>query len=153
MVVEKSYEEILHVMAPCGLHCGKCMAFAGGHIQREASILRQHLGPHFDQYAERFATMNPVFKDYPAFKRVLDFFAEGSCQGCRKSGCLFKECKLAACVKEHGVDYCFQCKEFPCDRHGLPSGLAAVWRRNNQLMKEHGVEDFYEETKNKPRYP
>lgn len=140
-------------LAPCGLSCGKCLAYAGGQIQELSLALGKELGENFSLYAERFEAMNPVFKNYPAFREMLDYFGTGSCSGCREKGCLFKECKVASCVKEQGVDYCFECDEFPCDKHGMPAGLGERWLANNKKMQEIGLDEWFCGCKDKPRYP
>lgn len=140
-------------LAPCGLICGTCAAFAHGPIQRAGRELRDRIGPNFAAYAERFAPMNPVFAKYADFAALLDFLAEGSCTGCREQGCLFQACKVADCAGEHSVDYCFQCAAFPCEDHGMPDRLAVVWRKNNERMRECGPAAWYRKLKDKPRYP
>jgi len=140
-------------LAPCGLVCGNCAAFAGGPVQRLSSGLKAQLGDNFAQYAARFEGMNPVFAHYAGFAELLDFLASGSCAGCREQGCLFQACKVAGCVREQGVDYCFECGEFPCDRHGFPERLATLWRRNNGKMQETGPTEWFRLCKDKPRYP
>lgn len=146
-------EGLLRVLAPCGLDCGKCLAFRGGEIQRHAEGLRCGLGDTFAAYAERFSGMRPEFGGYEAFRALLDVFAAGSCGGCRASGCLFTACGVTVCVRERGVDFCFQCAEFPCDHHGMPEQLAERWHINNRRMAESGPGAFFERIKDKPRYP
>lgn len=149
-----SHEEYIKSrLAPCGLSCGKCLAYAGGPIQGLSAHLAEELGDNFGVYAERFEGMNPVFKNYTAFRELLDFFTEGSCSGCREKGCLFKDCKVTGCVKEKGIDYCFQCDEFPCDRHGMPDGLAERWQANNEKMRDIGIDAWFCGCKDNPRYP
>lgn len=60
-------------IAPCGLHCGKCFAFADGDISYHSNELKRSLG-NFDVYAQRFVAMldEPVFAKYPDFKEFLD---------------------------------------------------------------------------------
>ena len=140
-------------LAPCGLSCGHCLAYSGGPVQEAASALKQGLGPNFEPHAKRFEHMDPIFKEYAGFSRLLDFFATGSCTGCREQGCLFQACKVPACVREHGVDYCFECSDFPCDRHGMPDGLAERWRANNEKMAEIGVAAWFGGCMVRPRYP
>ena len=140
-------------LAPCGLLCGKCVAFEGGPIRRLSADLKARLGDNFAPYAERFKAMNPVFASYPAFAELLEFLASGSCTGCRNQGCLFQACRVADCVREQGVDYCFQCGEFPCERHGFPERLEEIWRRNNGKMKETGAGAWLRLRNDKPRYP
>ena len=43
-------------IAPCGLHCGKCFAFADGDISYHSNELKRSLG-NFDVYAQRFVAM------------------------------------------------------------------------------------------------
>ncbi len=145
--------QIVDVIAPCGLDCGQCLAFEGGQIQGHAQALIDLLGPNFGEYAARFEAMNQVFGNYPAFKELLRFLAGGTCQGCRKGGCLFEACGVRTCVKEKGVDFCFECPEFPCQKLSSMTRLETIWRRNNEKMKELGIEKYYEMIKNRPRYP
>lgn len=140
-------------LAPCGLSCGQCLAFAQGTVRESAERLNRGLGPNFGPYAERFAQMNPIFKEYEGFSGLLDFIATGSCMGCREQGCLFQTCKVPDCAEKHGVDYCFECAEFPCERHGMPAGLAERWRTNNEKMAEIGVEAWFQGCNGRPRYP
>jgi hypothetical protein len=49
-----SYDEIVKVLAPCGLNCSKCLAYVDGDIKRNANELKRLLGA-FDSYAERFS--------------------------------------------------------------------------------------------------
>ena len=107
------------------------------------------------QYAERFVDLinEPTFKNYPEFKKLLHYFTVASCPGCRETDChLFKGCNVKSCYKEKQVDFCFQCDEFPCDKTGFDEHLKKRWIKMQQRMKEVGVEKFYEETKEGPRY-
>lgn len=110
------------------------------------------LGENFAAYAARFTAMDPVFTNYPSFAELLDHLTGVTCTGCRNGDCLFQACKVKDCIKEKGVDFCFQCDEFPCDRHGFPEGLKQRWQKNNQLMEELGIEGFYVLLKDEPRY-
>ncbi len=146
-------EQIKRHIAPCGLNCGKCLAFGGGEIQRLSRELGERLGPNFHAYADRLSAMNPVLEKYGAFRELLDYFASGECSGCRGKGCLFKACKVPACAAEHQVDFCYECGEFPCERHGMSGSLAERWQKNNEIMREKGLEAFYVLSADKPRYP
>lgn len=148
------YDELVQSrLAPCGLSCGQCLAFSGGPIQESSARLKQALGENFSQYAKRFEGMNPVFEKYPQFAELLEFLASGSCGGCRESGCLFKDCQVPSCAKENGVAYCFECEDFPCDRHGMPAALAERWKANNEKMREMGVDAWFSGCALRPRYP
>jgi hypothetical protein len=146
-----NYDEIRKILAPCGLNCGKCMAFAEGEIKFHAAKLKELLGS-FDNYALRFSKFWPVFENYPQFKALLDYFTGGSCRGCRSGDCKYPNCGVAGCHAEKGVDYCFQCDEFPCGHSNLDENLKARWIAMNRRMKEIGVEEYYRETKDALRY-
>jgi len=148
------YEYIKSRLSPCGLNCGKCFAFADGEIAFLSKQLKDSLG-NFDAYAERFVSLlnNPVFAKYPDFKVFLNNLSEPKCKGCRKEKCvLFKSCKVRACSEKRNVDFCFQCGDFPCNDTGLDGNLYKRSVGINQKMKEIGVEAYYNEIKDKPRY-
>ncbi|MFH1156717.1 MAG: DUF3795 domain-containing protein [Pseudomonadota bacterium] len=149
-----TYEQTKAALAPCGLSCEKCFAHADGDIRRYSLKLKEKLG-HFDVYARRFETLlgNPAFKNYPAFKEMLDYFASENCKGCRSEACtLFADCGVRRCHQENQVDYCFQCNEFPCSKTNFDEPLQKVWVRLNEKIKRTGIEDFYEKTRDLPRY-
>ncbi len=139
---------------PCGLLCEKCFANSNGPIKLHAEMLKSNLG-EFDIYAKRFVTLldEPVFTKYSEFKQLLNILASGKCKGCRKQEChLFRNCKVKDCYKEKGVDYCFQCQEFPCNRTGFDINLEQRWIKINLRIRETGLENYYDEIKDKPRY-
>jgi hypothetical protein len=137
--------------APCGLSCRKCFAFRKGEIGHHSRSLKDLLG-NFDVYAERFSDFLPPFKDYPAFKRLLDFLASPDCEGCRKGTCKWPDCGVQACFREKGVDFCFECDEFPCNKTNFDEHLQKRWIRMQTRMKEIGVSAYIEETRNQSRY-
>jgi len=146
------YQEILDHLAPCGLNCRKCMASCSGDIKYHCTELKQLLGDQFERYAERFSQFLPVFKQYPAFKELLNFFAGGNCTGCRNGACRYPNCGVLACTKDKGVDFCFQCSDFPCEKSNLDQDLKKRWIDMNSRMRSIGVEAYYEETKDQCRY-
>ncbi len=145
------YNDLLKSLAPCGLSCEKCFAYTEGHIGRHAGELKRFLGA-FDIYAERFSAFLPAFKDYPEFKRLLEYLAQPGCTGCRTGKCLYPNCGVVECYGNKGVDFCFQCDEFPCNKTNFDPHLEKRWIQMNERMKEVGVEGFYNETQNDPRY-
>jgi hypothetical protein len=145
------YGEILNHLAPCGLNCSKCLAYAKGEI-KESSERLAHLLGSFERYAERFSAFLPVFGKYPQFKELLDYFCRGECRGCRSGSCKYPDCGVFCCYREEGVDFCFQCEEFPCDKTNFDPDLKARWIQMNSRMKEIGVEMYFEETRDLPRY-
>jgi hypothetical protein len=145
------YHEILKVLAPCGLNCGKCQAYGDGDIKLHATELKRLLGS-FEIYAERFSRFLPAFRNYHYFKELLTLFSQANCKGCRQGDCKYPNCGVALCYKQKNVDFCFQCKEFPCNRTNFDSNLKQQWIATNTRMKEVSVEAYFEEMKNVPRY-
>lgn len=149
-----NYDQIKNRLAPCGLHCGKCFAFADGDIKNNSKKLKESLGD-FDVYAQRFVELiiEPVFNKYPDFKELLSYFATVECGGCRKEKCkIFKECNVRDCSEQKMVDFCFQCPEFPCNNTGFDQHLSKRSVEINMRINEIGVEKYYDEIKDKPRY-
>jgi hypothetical protein len=127
------------------------MANADGDIKRHSTALKELLGS-FDRYAERFSKFLPVFENYPQFKDLLDHLTQGNCAGCRKGDCKYPNCGVASCYRQKGVDFCFQCDEIPCEKTNFDPNLKERWIKMNHRMKEKGVEAYFEETKDLPRY-
>jgi hypothetical protein len=148
------YNEILEKLGYCGLHCGKCFAFTKGPIKENALKLKESLG-NFEVYAQRFSGMlsEPSFDHYPEFKALLQVFSSENCRGCRVEGCkIFKSCLVRDCAINEKVDFCFECKKFPCDNTGFDEHLKKRWININSEMKEIGVEAYYDKIKDLPRY-
>lgn len=148
------YDDILNSISPCGLSCEKCFANENGDIRRYSLRLKEKLG-NFDIYANRFVDLlgEPIFEKYPDFKKMLDYFSSENCKGCRKESCrLFKDCGVRACHQEKNVDYCFQCDDFPCDNTNFDEHLKNRWIKLNERIRKAGIEQFYAETKDAPRY-
>jgi hypothetical protein len=149
-----NYEQIKERLSPCGLHCGKCFAFADGDIKKNSTALLQSLG-NFGPYASRFTELlnEPVFANYPQFNELLTLFSTIECKGCRKEKCkLFSSCKVRDCHEQMKVDFCFQCSEFPCNNTGFDENLYKRSVEINHRMKSIGVEAYYNEVKDRPRY-
>jgi len=145
---------LMEKFGPCGLLCEKCFAYEKGSIKYHAGQLKDSLGD-FDIYARRFVTLleEPVFSKYKEFKELLDLFSHGSCKGCRKQDChLFKTCGVKQCYKDKKVDYCYQCNDFPCNNTGFDENLNHRWLLINERIREIGLESYYNEIKDKPRY-
>ncbi len=148
------YKDILDKLGPCGLSCEQCAACTDGKIKHHSTELKKYLG-NFDVYAKRFAVLlnMPIYDKYPDFKAFLDHLTSVECNGCRKENCkIFKGCKVKDCCIDKKVDFCFQCSEFPCDHTGFDKHLRLRWVNIQKQMKEIGVEAFYIETRDTPRY-
>lgn len=145
---------LIDKFGPCGLLCEKCFAYDLGPIRSNAEQLKNHLG-EFDLYAKRFVKLldEPLFDKYPDFKEFLHLLSSNNCKGCRKQEChLFKNCKVRECYKTQKVEYCFQCVEFPCNNTGFDDNLRQRWLKINKKIREVGLENYYNEVKEKSRY-
>ncbi|MCP3874630.1 MAG: DUF3795 domain-containing protein [Desulfobacteraceae bacterium] len=94
-----------------------------------------------------------IFKKYPDFREMLDYFASENCKGCRNEQCkLFKDCGVRGCHQEKQIEYCYQCNEFPCNQTNFDEPLYGRRVKLNEKIKKTGLEEFYEKQKNYHRY-
>jgi hypothetical protein len=146
-----TYDEVVRKLAPCGLDCSRCADYQDGEI-KELSAKLLDLLEGYERLATLKSTIIPAFKGYGEFKELLELFAHVSCGGCRSENVKCPvDCPAKICHKEKGVDFCFQCDEFPCDRE-FEGNLREQWITNNQRMKEIGVVNFYMERSKLPRH-
>ena len=147
-------EQIKGAIAPCGLNCEKCFAHVDGDIRKYSLKLKENLG-NFDLYAKRFETLlgDPIFKKYPDFKVMLDYFASEHCTGCRNEQCrMFKDCGVRKCHQEKQIDFCYLCDEFPCKKTNFDEDLYKRWVMINEKIKETGIEELYEKSRSRQLY-
>lgn len=138
-------------VAACGLDCGRCLSHPGSPISRHARGLLSELGD-FPARAAFFARLDPVFEHYAAFEAVAGRFAAADCGGCRSGRCLLGDCAVQKCVTERGVDFCYECAEFPCGHTGFSEMLHARWLGNNTKMRQMGLSAYMEWLAAQPRY-
>jgi len=80
---------------------------------------------------------------------------EVRCEGCRGPLHLHwsSDCKMMLCAKNKGIEYCFQCKDFPCSllKEFSQDGIAHHKRtvENMKQMKEKGLDAWIEDQKKK----
>lgn len=144
-------KELDRLIAPCGLICYTCDAMKDGVINQSAKQLLYVLGS-YDSFLESSPGSRQISGKYNNFKDVLEYLADVKCNGCRKDHCMDSNCIVPECTKNQKIDYCYECKDFPCDKTGFPDGLKKKWIRKNKKIKEIGIEKFFEEEKNKPHY-
>ena len=78
-----------------------------------------------------------------------------SCEGCR--GLLGRhwspDCKMMLCAKKRGLQYCFQCEEFPCTIVSEFSSDGILHHKrtveNSKRMREIGIEAWIADQKRK----
>ncbi len=125
-------QELKELTAICGIDCFNCEFFH----------------TNVDDF---FAKMPP--------ERKAAFAARGMtidkvrCQGCRKTGCtaIDGKCETLACAQQRKVEFCFECKDFPCSRlqplaeaaERVPHNLKVY---NLSAIKNRGIEAWAAET-------
>lgn len=145
------YEDVLKHLGPCGLDCVRCADYEHGEIKHLSAELLRLLG-NYPRVAKVKEEMMPAFTNYRQFEEILHYFAGASCSGCRGDNVkCFIECPAKTCHQEQGVDFCFQCSDYPCDKP-FSHGIGKRWKKNNDRMKEVGPVQFYYEQSKQPRY-
>lgn len=145
------YEEAKKRLAPCGLDCSRCADYDGGEIRELSNRLLELLG-NYSILARMKERAIPAFEHYQEFHEVLKEFAGAGCSGCRGGSVLCPTvCSARFCHQEKGVDFCFQCPLYPCDRQ-FSGKLRERWLAINDRMKKIGPAAYCEEQAKKPRY-
>ncbi len=79
----------------------------------------------------------------------------GECSGCFNGSTCYQSCPIAPCSVRHGgVDYCYQCSEYPCKRYdGIDKHDSLISHRNQKKdlakAKEFGIEAYLAEQREK----
>lgn len=157
--------KLLQYVAPCSLLCYACGSFKDGPVSECA----RRLHTYWEGYCEFRSRYLPEesrsawHTEFKAFDDTLQYLGGASCPGCRNNppsnkgtwGCL-EGCVPQACVKEHGVDFCAECDEFPCqkakDFFTTHENLVDEWESGNRRIKEVGAEAYFEEKKDISHY-
>ena len=116
---QKSEEPEFRFDSYCGIHCGSCFVMLGYTQNRDDTVPEQW--------------------------NIKD--AELKCHGC-KSEDIFENCKgcpRRPCAEEKGLDFCFQCDEYPCEIYKVASEkyhLAhhEVAQEKIIILKEQGLD-------------
>jgi hypothetical protein len=119
----------------CGLNCARCDMYQAGHGDEK---LRDEIVEWFRK--ERDEAVRPE---------------QIRCEGCR--GPLHahwsSDCTMMSCAKQRGLEYCFQCADFPCEMlidfasDGVSHHKRTV--ENMKKMKEIGIDVWVSEQKKK----
>lgn len=145
-------ELLLERIAPCGLVCHTCAASKHGVIQAQIRTLRHYLDG-FRPFAEKMSELDPRLNRYPDIELGLQMLIEASCEGCRDGVAKCAGCEIAACTKERGHWFCYQCDDFPsCGKADFEPMLKSRWLHGNRRMKDVGPEAYFEEMKGRSHY-
>lgn len=102
----------------CGVYGGCCARYIGYTAFREAARLLAEVA---DSHGFQFWMPGEVKEfDYAEFRKGLDFFGRDDtwlvCRECCRGGGVGPPDCVRDCCVEHGVDVCFDCEEYPCER-------------------------------------
>lgn len=155
----KNKKDILNAIAPCSMFCTTCTGCKYGDVSYHAKELVRLLQGH-EEFLEKNLKDQYRYKleEYKAFSKKLKKYANAKCGGCRNNrvnGCCIEGCIIPECVKEHHVDFCAECNEFPCDKINeriYKKTIIKKWLDGNNEIKEKGIEQYYEKNKNCPHY-
>lgn len=111
------------LIAPCGLDCFNCEVHESNITEETRAMLAEKLGLEKEKV---------------------------SCRGCRQEKGVrlhFSSCATYDCAAERGVEYCFECPEFPCEKLQPAADGAERYPHNIKVynlcrMKLVGVEKW-----------
>lgn len=104
--------------------------------------------------------MKDFYRPYPLFSlcglncALCPMHLDGYCPGCG-GGAGNQPCAVARCAREHGdVEYCFQCREYPCPRYQQEQEYDFVITTQHQLYdleraRTRGLERYRAELEEK----
>lgn len=114
--------------APCGLDCWNCPVYLASNDNELKTKIAQNMGIPVEQV---------------------------SCRGCRDENGLVpfhnmtEPCSVYKCINEKGLDFCYECSDFPCDYLHPYADLASQVPHNTKvfnlcLIKKTGLESWAE---------
>jgi hypothetical protein len=155
---EMPKETLRDHVAPCSLFCYSCPGFTRGIICELSSKLHTYFEGFYEftkkNAPEEYKSRAESFKE---FDEYLLRFTQPRCNGCRHNpnpeSCI-PGCFILECTQEQGVDYCGECRMFPCRKVKdlFDPDVYRRWLRGNERIKEVGITQFYEEEKDKSHY-
>ena len=146
--------EILKNVAPCSLMCHTCSGYRNGVICESAKTLLEYLEGIKEFYGKH---LPDAVESYNNFEGILQIYSSASCSGCRSTehnGCSIEGCFLLECTKNHNVDFCGECHEFPCEKTKelFEEEVYKQWLEGNQQIHDFGIELFWENNSKTPHY-
>lgn len=151
-------EKILDFVAPCSMFCSTCTGCIYGDISFHAKELIRLLEGHEELLDKNLkSAYRDRLDEFRIFQKRLKKFANPKCGGCRNggaTGCSINNCIIPNCVKEHNVNFCGECPEFPCQRldNIFKETTKKKWLDGSNKIKELGIEKYYKENKDTPHY-
>ncbi|MDD4310788.1 MAG: DUF3795 domain-containing protein [Candidatus Cloacimonetes bacterium] len=119
-------KEELRLVSPCGIYCAECAAHK---VKDNPELMKALLANG----------MNPEDLPCPGCRAV-----DGNCPH------LEERCENYICAEEHGVDMCYECGDFPCNKLHPALDRANVLPHNMKLysqcfIKKQGLQAWKDE--------
>lgn len=157
-----SKQDLLNYIAPCSLLCYTCPALKDGAISECAVKLCNYFEGYYDFNDANIPEQYRWWLDeFESFHKKLEKYTASKCPGCRNNpisglGCI-EGCIVPKCAKMHGVDYCAECSDFPCEEAkdffaNINMIIGQDWENGNKRIIEVGIERYYDEKKNISHY-
>lgn len=124
--------------AYCGLYCSDCIPSNQELFElldRMETLLKEL---KFHEYAQLKSKTYEIFKDYPAFLKVLKEMNKLKCKAiCTEGGCKV-DCKIRECVNNHKFEGCWECSDFKSCQLLEPLKEFHNLEFNLEMIKKHG---------------
>lgn len=123
------------LQACCGVFCGECevyIAYSTNNLEAQKRI------------AEEFCRRNPG----------LSIGTEQvKCVGCKGSAAnpIRNNCKVRLCAEDRGVEFCYQCPDFPCDPLEKSFAIHPGARENLRMISKIGPDAWVQKMMGKDR--
>jgi len=133
----------------CGVYGGACARWCGNTVFKDfATIFAEWLDAQ--GYHHWMPTEVKEF-DYAEFRKALDFFSKKDtwlvCRRCCKGGDGRPDCEIRKCCKNRGLDVCFDCDEFPCDKVKGDTKMIERAKEYKKLGKDEWLRQHVEKAK------
>ena len=105
--------------------------------------------------AKEFKRENLLFSLCGLNCSLCPMYIRRECGGCKEGSMCYQGCPIAPCsVKHGGVDYCFECNEYPCEKYeGVEDNDSLITHINQkkdmEKAKRIGVEKYNQEQAHK----
>lgn len=150
--------EMIDAVAPCAFCCFTCAAKKNGVIEESSKKLNHYLEGYYEFNKKvlpfRYRNYSKKIKELVT---QLEKFSDRPCNGCRNGAderCCIPDCFIEKCTREHNVDFCGECDEFPCKRalDFFVGENLKEWKSNNEKIRNSSPEDFYRYAVSKSHY-
>ena len=139
-------------LSRCGrYYCALCDYHLGTIVSAAKKLL-----PYVEQ-TKSLRLMADLYNtcDFDEFLKGIKWLSseEEPCKGCRFGGgwSWWPDCPSRNCSVQKGVDFCFQCEEFPCQKLSEEPLIEHKKRiiATNKEIKSIGIENWIEQLKNR----